>query len=239
MLLPPLVNGRILNRYKRFLADVVLENGEQVTVHCPNTGSMKGCWEPQAPVQLSESNNPKRKYRYTLERVDMGAGWVGINTMRVNPIVCEGIRDGAVAQLSGYPTLKTEPKFNVAGHPDSRFDAVLLDASDAPAVYIEIKNTTLFDGEIVSFPDAVTERGRKHLELLAVAASQGFRAVILFAVNRPEGQWFEAAADIDPAYADTLAAVCEQGVEAIVVRLHHGAQSIEVKGSNSWNADTA
>lgn len=239
MQLPPLVNGRILNRYKRFLADVVLESGETITAHCPNTGSMKGCWEPQAPVQLSVSDNPKRKYRYTLERVDMGAGWVGVNTMRVNPVVCEGIRAGAVAELAGYSALKTEPAFNAEGHAGSRFDAALLDEDDQPQAYVEIKNTTLFDGDIISFPDAVTERGRKHLNLLEIAVSRGHRAVILFAVNRPEGQWFEAAADIDPQYAETLAEVCDAGVEAIVVRLVHGPESIEVAGSNHWDPANA
>ncbi len=239
MHLPPLVNGRILNRYKRFLADVVLESGEKVTVHCPNTGSMRGCWEPQAPVQLSVSDNLKRKYRYTLERVDMGAGWVGVNTMRVNPVVCEGITQGAVAELAGYTTLRTEPAFNVDGHAGSRFDAALLNAGDEVQAYVEIKNTTLFDGEKISFPDAVTERGRKHLELLEIAVQRGFRAAIVFAVNRPEGEWFEAAADIDPEYSDTLDAVCETGVEAIVVRLVHGPQSIEVGGSNRWDPANA
>jgi len=239
MQLPELVNGRILNRYKRFLADVVLENGEQITVHCPNTGSMRSCWQENAPVQLSVSDDPKRKYRHTLERVDMGAGWVGVNTMRVNPVVCEGIEAGRVESLNGYATLKTEPRFDADGHPGSRFDAVLLDADDNPRVYVEIKNSTLFEDGMIRFPDAVTERGRKHLQLLEIAVDRGHRAAIVFAVNRPEGEWFEAASAIDPAYADTLEAVCENGVEAIVVRLVHDEQSIRVGGSNTWVPSTA
>jgi len=238
MQLPELINGRIINRYKRFLADVVLESGETITVHCPNTGSMRSCWQVDAPVQLSVSDDPKRKYPHTLERVDMGAGWVGVNTMRVNPVVCEGIRAGAVESLKGYASLKTEPRFDAEGHPGSRFDAMLLDDDESPQAYVEIKNTTLFEEGVIRFPDAVTERGRKHLKLLEVAVERGYRAAIVFAVNRPEGEWFEAAAQIDPEYADTLEDVCENGVEAVVVRLVHDEQSIRVGGSNVWTQTT-
>ncbi|MES9956115.1 MAG: sugar fermentation stimulation protein SfsA, partial [Sedimenticola sp.] len=113
MLLPPLTRGRIIKRYKRFLADVVLDDGSQVTAHCPNTGSMRGCWEPDAPVQLSHSDNPKRKLAWTLERVDMGKGWVGVNTARTNAVVAEAVIEGKVPSLAGYEQLKREVKFEV------------------------------------------------------------------------------------------------------------------------------
>ncbi len=125
MQLPPLTNGRILSRYKRFLADVELGDGSQVTAHCPNTGRMTGCWAPGAPVQLSFSDNPKRKLAWTLERVDMGAGWVGVNTARTNSVVAEAITEGRVLALSGYQRLQREVRFDVPGHPASRLDLLL------------------------------------------------------------------------------------------------------------------
>lgn len=233
MQLPPLTRGRILRRYKRFLADVELEGGEVVVAHCPNTGSMTSCWEPGALVEMTHSDNPKRKLRWTLERIDMGKGWVGINTARVNAIVAEGIDAGAVTELTGYGELKREPKFEAKGHPGSRFDMFLSEGGDTDA-YVEVKNATLLVGDNITFPDAVTERGRKHLELLAIAVERGYRGVIVFAVNRPEGSWFEPAWDIDPEYGDTLERVTDCGVEAIAVRLAHTADSIVVSGSSAW-----
>ena len=110
MELPPLTNGRILKRYKRFLADIELPDGSQVTAHCPNTGSMLGCWAPDAPVQISHSDNPKRKLAWTLERVDMGNGWIGVHTGRTNGVVEEAIRAGAVPLLGGYASVCTKQK---------------------------------------------------------------------------------------------------------------------------------
>ena len=230
MKFPPLTDGRIIIRYKRFLADVELAGGEVVTAHCPNTGAMTNCWTPGAPVQLSAADNPKRKLRWTLERVDMGAGWVGVNTARVNHIIADFVAGGHIAALRGYEQIRKEPRYHAPGLPsewaNSRFDLLLQNTARADC-YVEIKNTTLIDGAHICFPDAVTSRGRKHLELLEHAVSQGHRGVLVFAANRPEGVCFRAASDIDPAYAETLTRVRKNGVEIIVVRIRHTKTGVE------------
>lgn len=228
--LPPLTSGTLIKRYKRFLADVELPGVGVVTAHCPNTGSMASCWEPGAPVRLSHSDNPRRKLAWTLECVDMGRGWVGVNTSRVNAAIKAAIQHGSIDGLGAWTSIRSEPRVVFDGHPASRFD-LLLESAAGPDCYIEVKNTTLLVGEAVRFPDAVTERGRKHLELLALAVARGARGIILFAVNRPEGRWFEPAADIDPQYAQTLSRVVDAGVEVIIARLAHGENSLAVTGS--------
>ncbi len=227
MQLPPLTSGRIIKRYKRFLADVELEDGTLVTAHCPNTGTMKSCWEPGAPVQLSFSDNPKRKLAWTLERVDMGRGWLGVNTHRSNGIIAEGIEHGLIPELAGYDQLRREVKFELEGHPTARFDLLLSEGTGADA-YVEVKNATLLDGDYIRFPDAVSERGRKHLDLLLEAVRLGYRGVVLFAVNRPEGSCFAPAQAIDPAYAERLREVVAEGVEALAIRIRHTDEGMSV-----------
>ena len=241
MKFPPLTDGRIIRRYKRFLADVTLANGEVVTAHCPNTGTMKNCWAPGAPVQLSASDNPKRKLRWTLERVDMGGGWVGVNTTRVNHIIADFIAGGRIAALRGYEHIRREPRYHAPAlsskHANARFDLLLQNDRRADC-YVEIKNATLVEEsandskkqKYLCFPDAVTERGRKHLELLEHAVGEGYRGVLVFAANRPEGEYFCAAAHIDPAYAETLTRVWQAGVEIIVVRIRHTETGVEAGG---------
>lgn len=232
MLLPNLVSGRILRRYKRFLADVSLADGTVVTAHCPNTGSMESCWKPGAPVELSVSDNPRRKLRWTLERVDMGGGWVGVNTARVNAVVAEGIESGRLPMLGGYRSMRREPAFAPAGMPRSRFDLAL--GGTGAECLVEIKNATLLrDGEI-RFPDTVTSRGLKHLELLERALHMGHRACLVFALNRPESTRFRPAAETDPAYAACLEKVARSGVEVIVARLVHLPAAIEVADAWPW-----
>lgn len=228
--LPPLTPATLVKRYKRFLADVVMPGGDTVTAHCPNTGSMTSCWEPGAPVLLSHSDNPSRKLAWTLECVDMGRGWVGVNTGRVNAAIRAAIEHGAIDGLGAWTGIRSEPRAVFDRHPASRFD-LALQHDGAPECFIEVKNTTLLVGDAVKFPDAVTVRGRKHLELLALAVARGARGIILFAVNRPEGRWFEPAAEIDPQYAETLSRVVDAGVEVIVARLRHGETTLEVTGS--------
>lgn len=224
---PPLVSGRLLRRYQRFLADVTLDDGRQVTAHCPNTGSMKTCWQPDAPVQLSASTNPNRKLAWTLERIDMGQGWIGVNTGLVNGVVAAGIRAGRIPALAGYGELRREVTLDWPGLPRSRLDLGLYQGPGADTL-VEIKNVTLLDGECLRFPDAVSERGRKHLDLLAEAHRRGWRSLILFALNRPEGSCFGPAWDIDPAYAKRLQEVAAQGIEVLPIRLRHGDQDVEV-----------
>ncbi len=220
MQLPPLTAARMIRRYKRFLADVELADGSLLTVHCPNTGSMKGCWTPGAPVEISFSDNPKRKLAWTLERVDMWGGWVGVHTGRTNAVVAEAIREGRVPPLAGYAALRREVQYPVPGHPRSRID-LLLSQGSAPDALVEVKNVTLLEGACLQFPDAVSERALKHLDLLRAAVERGIRGVILFALNRPEGRCFSPARHIDPAYAARLEEVTGQGVEAYALRIRH------------------
>lgn len=233
MELPPLADGRIISRYKRFFADVALVDGEMVTAHCPNTGTMESCWQPGAPAQVSHSDNPRRKLAYTLERVDMGGGWIGVNTTRVNGIVAEAIAAGRVAPLAGYETLTREPTFGGAAGSRSRFDLRL--TGDAGECLVEIKNATWLREGVIQFPDAVTSRGLKHLDLLAEAASQGYRACLLFAMNRPESHVFRPAADTDPVYAARLLEVMNEGVEIMTVHMRHGERSIVAGPGYRWS----
>ncbi|MCU7812285.1 MAG: DNA/RNA nuclease SfsA [Candidatus Thiodiazotropha sp. (ex Notomyrtea botanica)] len=229
MRLPPLTEGRIVKRYKRFLADVMLPDGQMVTAHCPNTGSMQGCWSPDAPVQLSHSDNPKRKLAWTLERVDMGNGWIGVHTGRSNPVIEEAIRQEQISLLKGYASVRREVMFDPPGFERARFD-LFLSGGTVPDAWVEVKNVTLWLDDALAFPDAVTVRGRKHLELLAEACRQGYRGVMVYALNRPEGSCFRPAEEIDPVYAKTLRQVVKQGVEVIALRIAHQQDGIVVSG---------
>ena len=227
--LPLLTNGTLHRRYKRFLTDITLDDGRQIIAHCPNTGRMTSCWEPGAAVQVSHSDNPKRKLAWTLERVDMGAGWIGVHTGRVNDVIAEAIATGAIPTLAGYSTITREVTFNTARH-RSRLDIKLADGESADA-WVEVKNATLLVGDEVQFPDAVTERGLKHLHVLAEAVAQGNRGILVFAVNRSEGRCLSVADEVDPAYGKRLREVIELGVEVIAPRLVHGPKSITVEGA--------
>ena len=229
MELPPLIDGFIRKRYKRFLADVELGDGRVVTAHCPNTGRMTGCWAPGAAVQMSYSDNPRRRLSWTLERVDMGQGWIGVNTQRVNAVVAEGILAGRVPSLAGYDGLRREVA-REHGSARSRLD-LLLEGGQQPAAYIEVKNVTLLDGDLLKFPDARTERGRKHLQVLQQLVESGKRGIMVYALNRPEGRGFAPAESVDPEYADELARVATAGVEILAVRLQHTATGIVLTGS--------
>jgi sugar fermentation stimulation protein A len=210
----------MIRRYKRFLADVELENGEVVTAHCANTGSMSGCWEPGAPVQISYSDNPRRKLSWTLERVDMGQGWIGVHTGRTNPVIEEALLSGQVESLANYQTLRREVPYESHGE-RSRFD-FMLPGDGVADVWIEVKNVTLLSGDGLAFPDAVTLRGRKHLEQLAQICEEGHRGVMVYALNRPEGRHFTPADHIDPEYGETLRRVVEvSGVELLALRIEH------------------
>lgn len=222
--LPPLHDGRIRRRYKRFLADCELADGTPVTAHCPNTGSMKSCWEPDAPVQLSFSDDPRRKLAWTLERVDMGRGWIGVNTHRVNAVVAEAAAAGRLPGLEDLRDVRREVTVDTGSGERSRLDLLLGGA--AGTAYVEVKNTTLLDGALLRFPDAVSVRAAKHLHALRDLAATGHRAVILFALNRPEGEAFAPADDIDPNYGRTLRQVVAEGVEVLALRLQHSDSGI-------------
>ena len=224
MELPPLTDAVVVKRYKRFLVDVVLADGHEITAHCPNTGRMTGCWKPGAPAQLSYSENPGRKLAWTLERVDMGAGWIGVNTHRVNAVVAESLEKGCVPGLEGYGRLRREVQLELQGH-RSRLDMVL-DQGPLPDAYIEVKNVTLLEHNRLSFPDAVTARGQKHLHALLQLVKDGNRGIMIYAMNRPEGNCFQVAGTIDPEYAAALKHAIAGGVEVIPLRLRHTATGI-------------
>ncbi|MCP4993691.1 MAG: DNA/RNA nuclease SfsA [Gammaproteobacteria bacterium] len=230
MELPPLTQGVIIRRYKRFLADVELLDGSLVVVHCPNTGRMTGCWEPGAVVEISHSDNPKRKLAWTLERVDMGQGWVGIHTGRTNGVVAEAIVQGKVPMLAGYSKLTREVKLELPGHPPSRLDLLLSEHMSAPNAWVEVKNATLLEGDSILFPDAVSERATKHIDLLRALVERGERGIILYAINRPEGSRFSPAREIDPVYASHLEQALNDGVEAVALRIQHTRTGMEATG---------
>ena len=205
----PLFKGILLRRYKRFLADVRLENGEVVTAHCPNSGSMKGCQEPGSAVLLSRRDNPRRKLPYTWELVKADGVWVGINTQYPNRLVREAIEQGVVPELSGYRRIRNEVNYGRG----SRVDLLL--EGEQGLCYVEVKNVTLVESGRALFPDAVTLRGQKHLRELMEMVSQGHRAVIFFVVQRADGHILSPADEIDPVYGKLLREAVAHGVEAL------------------------
>lgn len=205
----PLYPGRLIRRYKRFLADVLLDSGETVTAHCPNSGSMKGCNLPGSPVYLSVSSNPKRKYPHTWELVESDGVWAGINTALPNRIVHEAIAAGEVPELAGYDAIRPEVPYGTG----SRIDLLL--TGQRPPCYVEVKNVTLMEGGRALFPDAVTTRGQKHLRELMEVVRSGGRGVIFFLVQRGDTASVAPADGIDPEYGRLLRLAVANGVESL------------------------
>lgn len=218
-----LQRARLEKRYKRFFADVILDDGTRVTAHCPNTGSMATCMGPGATVWLSYNDSPTRKLKWTWELTETDGGFVGVNTALPNRAVESGIRSGLIQEFLDYDEVLREVKYGT----NSRIDLLLKSRSKSDC-YIEIKNTTLFHDSHVMFPDAVTERGQKHLRELANAAAEGHRAVIFFFVNRPEGCAFRPADHIDPVYGTLLRDVSRRGVEILAYRAVHTINDIKL-----------
>lgn len=212
---PPLQQGRLIKRYKRFLTDITLDDGTEITIHCPNTGSMKNCLFPGETVWFSTSDNAKRKYPHTFEIMQTHDGdLIGINTGRANALAEEAINNGLINELRGYDTLQREVKY---GEENSRID-ILLTSQDLPKCYIEIKSCTLLEDGIGYFPDAVTTRGQKHLRELMQMVQQGHRAVLMFVVQHSGISQVKPAEHIDPEYADLLKQAVEQGVEVLAYK---------------------
>ena len=213
MQLPPLVPGRLLRRYKRFLADVELADGSMVTAHCPNSGSMKGCLGERWPVMLSTSDNPKRKHAQTWELVDNGACWIGINTSRTNAVVEEGIRSGSIPELAPFDELHREVRLGERSRIDLALDR------DGRRTWVEVKSVTMIDGTgRYAFPDAVTARGTRHLAELEAAVAEGDRAVMLYLIQRSDGAGFTVADDIDHGYGEALRRAVAAGVGVLAYR---------------------
>jgi len=213
-----LVQGRIIQRYKRFLADVELPDGSVITAHTTNTGSMKTCWEPGDEVLLSHHDDPARKLKYTWLACKRDGAWVGVETGMPNRVVAAAARNDALPGLPGLVEVSTEQKY---GSENSRIDVLAKDAQGG-RVYIEVKNTTMKMGSHGCFPDAVTERGTKHLRELRGMVELGHRAALVFFVQRGDVEAFDVAREIDPAYADELDRAAAAGVEVLplAVALH-------------------
>lgn len=207
---PELIHGTLIRRYKRFLADIRLHDGSEITAHCPNPGSMLRVGVPDQPVAVSHSDNPKRKLAYTWEMIQLDGCWVGVHTGRTNALVEEALRAGQIAELLGFQHLRREVTVGA-----SRLD-FLLEFEDASDCYVEVKNVTLTDeGRRAIFPDSVTRRGQKHLRELMGLVQAGQRAAMLFVINRDDCDEFGPADEIDPEYGALLRQAANKGVEVL------------------------
>lgn len=231
----PLRPARLIRRYKRFLADVVFEDGgggggeaepdAPVTIHCPNPGAMLGLAEPDMRVWLRPAKNPKAKLPFAWELTELEHGLVGIDTGRPNRLAEDAIRAGRIPELSGYADIRREVKYGK----NSRID-LFLTGPDRPDCYVEIKNVHLERNGRAEFPDSKTARGAKHLEELADMADAGARAVMLYVIQRSDCAAFALAEDIDPAYAAAYRAARARGVETLCYDCNISLQGIEVRG---------
>jgi len=221
----PLVEGLLVQRYQRFLADVSLTDGRVVTAHCPNTGSMLGCKTPGSRVWLSPADNPARKLQWTWELVEVAPGvTVGVHTGRSNSLVREAIEAGRVPELAGYTRIRPEVKYGEG----SRID-LLLQAQGRPDCYVEVKNVTAaVEGRIGYFPDAVTTRGAKHLREMSAMVAAGHRAVLVFCVQRTDVDGVRPADHIDPDYGQALRHALAAGVEVLALGARLDPHGIEL-----------
>ncbi len=218
----PLQAGTLLKRYKRFLADIKLDDHSEITIYCPNTGSMRSCSTPGSRVYFSKSHNPKRKYPHTLEMIREQSTWVGVNTGLTNHLVVEAIEQGKIAEFKEVDSIQQEIKTSAG----TRLDILL--TQDLNKTYIEVKNCSLVEEGMAMFPDAVTSRGTKHLRELAALVSKGHRGVIFYLVQRMDADCFTPAEAIDPLYAETLSEVHRQGVEILVYQAEVTPEEIYV-----------
>jgi sugar fermentation stimulation protein A len=251
MLLPqPLVRGHLTARYKRFFADVTLEDGREITAHCPNPGAMLGLKEPGLPAWVSHSADPKRKLAWTLQLVEVDGGVVGINTMLPNRLVAEALAADAIPELAGYASVRPEVKYSA----NSRVD-FLLEHPDRPPcwlevnnvnpkhnaepkperLWLEVKNCHLSRGNgLAEFPDCVAARSTRHLGDLEKMVQQGDRAAVLFVVQRTDCDRFTAASDCDPAFAAALDRVADAGVEVLIYACDIAIDRITVARRIPW-----
>lgn len=218
----PLVQGTLIKRYKRFLADVRMDSGEIMTVHCPNTGTMLSCSAPDSRVGLSRSDNPQRKYPYTLEIVKNDSTWVGVNTARTNKLVVEALEQGHITEFPDIDTIKSEVR--TSDH--TRLDLQVIQGDSA--TFIEVKNCSLAIDGCAMFPDAVTTRGAKHLHELIRLTLEGHRACIFFLVQRMDAERFSPATHIDAIYGAALRQAAAAGVMVLVYQAEVSPQGIDV-----------
>ncbi|MET3528143.1 DNA/RNA nuclease SfsA [Phenylobacterium koreense] len=247
----PLVRGRLVSRYKRFFADVVLDDGSPLTAHCPNPGAMLGLNAPGLPVWLSKSDDPKRKLAHTLELVEVDGGMVGINTMHPNRLVAEALAADALPEVAGYSSHRREVKYGVG----SRVDFLLEDPARAPCwlevkncqaaynarlkpdhkVWLEVKNVHLMRTPgLAEFPDCVAARSLKHLRELEAMVAEGDRAIVLFVVQRGDCEAFKACHELDPAFARGLDQAADAGVEVLIYACDVAISGLKISHRIPW-----
>lgn len=228
-----LQRATLLQRYKRFLVDVE-QDGKTFTIYCNNTGAMTGCAEPGFDAYFSTSDNPKRKYKHTLEKtMNQHGHFIGVNTIKANDLVKSAIEAGQIESLSGYERIRPEVKY---GEENSRID-LLLSSPHLADCYVEVKSTTLLLDHTTglgAFPDAKSTRGQKHLRELIVMKQQGYRAVLVFLVQHNGIKQVTAASHIDAKYSQLIEEVLSQGVEILVVHTHITAQQTSVSHTSSF-----
>jgi sugar fermentation stimulation protein A len=218
----PLTQGILLKRYKRFLADIKLDE-ELITAHVPNTGSMLSCWEPDWKCAVSVSSNPSRKMAHTLELTHNGTSWIGVNTANANKLVKNWLTEGLIPELAGYEVLQAEKKVG-----ESRVDFYLENHPTHSPCYVEVKSVTLKLDGVAQFPDSVSERGQKHLRELMALKNQGYRAAMLYVVQREDVEAMRVAEKLDPEYARLLKEAVKAGVEVLVYQCRLGVTQIQL-----------
>ena len=219
---PKLIQGTLIRRYKRFIAEVKLRNGHIVAALCPNTGSMKACSDPGRTVYVSRHNRPERKLKYTWEMIDMPGSLVGVNTGVPNALVKAAVQDGILRELTGYENIRSEVSYGE----NSRIDLLLEKGRNR--CFVEIKNCTLVEGNEACFPDAVTVRGLKHLKELQNQVQMGDRAVMFYLIQRMDARLFRPADHIDPEYGLELRKAIQNGVEAYAYDVRLDLQGVEL-----------
>ena len=221
-----LIKGNLVKRYKRFLADVILENGEQITAHVPNSGAMTSCIKENCDVWVSFHDNIKRKLKYTLELTKMDDILICTNTGVANKIAIEAIQNGFIKELQGYSSLKPEQKYGV----NSRIDILLENTNETinKKCYVEVKSVSLKIEDYLAFPDSVTSRGEKHLNELYEMTLQGHRAVMLYIIQRTDNLPFRLACEIDKKYCELFNEVTKKGVEVLVYQSNIDYENIYI-----------
>lgn len=222
-----LIHGKLIKRYKRFLADIILENDEMITAHVPNSGAMTSCIEDNCDVWVSFHDDPKRKLKYTLELTKINENIICTNTGVANKIAIEAIKEGTIKELQGYNSLKPEQKYGQ----NSRIDILL--ENEKQKCYVEIKSVSLKIDNYLAFPDAVTSRGTKHLKELEDMVKLGHRAVMLYIIQRDDELPFRLACEIDKKYCETFKEVTKNGVEVLVYQSAINLDEIFVKKASN------
>ena len=232
---PTLQSGRLIKRYKRFMADIELDSGETITAHCPNTGPMTGVYIQGNRVMVSKSDNPKRKLAYTWELIeveDNGPTWVGVNTALPNRVVKSVLESHLIPELTDYDTVRSEVPYGK--NKKSRIDFLLSSSKSeqgthSKPIYVEVKNTTWVDQTLALFPDTVTTRGQKHLQELIDVVPEA-RAVMLYFINRGDCDRFSPGDAADPTYGELLREAIAKGVEVLPCRFDISPTEIRYLG---------